>query len=89
MSYKTILVKNKNQVGTLTLNRPDVHNAFNEELISEMHQAMKHFGQDPNTRVIIITGSGTSFCAGGDLNWMKRSASYTREKNIEEAQALH
>lgn len=89
MTYKTILIENKNQVSTLTLNRPEVHNAFNEELISEIHQAMKDFAVDPNTRVVIITGSGASFCAGGDLNWMKRSASYTAEKNIEEAQHLH
>lgn len=84
-----VLLETKNQVSTLTLNRPDVHNAFNEELIEGIHQAMKHLAQDPETRVVIITGSGQSFCAGGDLNWMKRSASYTREKNIEEAQALH
>lgn len=89
MTYKTILVETKNQVSTLTLNRPDVHNAFNEELISEIHQAMDFFAKDSNTRVILITGAGQSFCAGGDLNWMKRSASYTQEKNIEEAQALH
>ena len=89
MNYKTILIETKHHVSTLTLNRPDVHNAFNEELIAEIHQAMKQFAQDPNTRVVIITGAGSSFCAGGDLNWMKRSASYSREKNIEKAQNLH
>lgn len=89
MNYKTILIENKNQISTLTLNRPDVHNAFNEELISEIHQAMKHFAQDPQTRVVVITGAGPSFCAGGDLNWMKRSASYTPQQNIEEAAHLH
>lgn len=89
MTYKTILLETKHQVTTLTLNRPDVHNAFNEELISEIHQAMDHLAKDSKTRVIILTGAGQSFCAGGDLNWMKRSASYTREKNIEEAQSLH
>jgi methylglutaconyl-CoA hydratase len=87
--YKTILLETKHQVSTLTLNRPDVHNAFNEELIADIHQAMIHLAKDPQTRVIIITGSGQSFCAGGDLNWMKRSASYSKEKNIEEAQGLH
>ncbi len=89
MNLKTILIETKHQVSTLTLNRPELHNAFNEELISEIHQAMEHFAKDSNTRAIIITGAGQSFCAGGDLNWMKRSASYTHEKNIEEAQALH
>lgn len=84
-----ILLEKKHQVSTLTLNRPEVHNAFNEELIDGIHQAMKHLAQDPDTRVIVITGSGASFCAGGDLNWMKRSAAYTREKNIEEAESLH
>lgn len=84
-----VLLENKHQVSTLTLNRPEVHNAFNEELIDGIHQAMKHLAQDPHTRVIIITGAGQSFCAGGDLNWMKRSAAYTREKNIEEAERLH
>lgn len=89
MSYKTILIETKHQVSTLTLNRPDVHNAFNEDLISEIHQAMKFFAQDTHTRVVIITGAGTSFCAGGDLNWMKQSASYSMEQNIQEAQNLH
>ncbi len=88
-SYQTLLLETKNQVSTLTLNRPDVHNALNEVLISELHQAIQALSQDSQTRVIVLTGSGHSFCAGGDLNWMKKSAAASTQENIQEAKNLH
>ena len=57
-------------VATLTLNRPSVHNAFNDDLIAQIDDAFTKLGADPKVRVIILTGSGKSFCAGADLNWM-------------------
>ncbi|MBF0491969.1 MAG: enoyl-CoA hydratase/isomerase family protein [Deltaproteobacteria bacterium] len=87
--YKTLLFEIKNQVATVTLNRPELHNAFNEELILELTQAFQDIAQNSEVRVALLTGAGASFSAGGDLNWMKRSAAATREENIQEAKKLH
>ncbi len=68
-------------VATVTLNRPDVRNAFNDEVISELAQAFRDLGARDDVRCIILAAAGTAFCAGADLNWMKRMADYTREQN--------
>jgi len=68
------------------MNRPDVSNAFNEELIAELTQAFKNL--DPSCRAIILTGAGKQFSAGADLNWMKKMASYTEEQNQEDSYLL-
>src|SRR5262249_50567829 len=57
--------------------------------ISELHGAISALGQDPSVRVIVLTGAGASFCAGGDLNWMKKTSSYSKKDNIRDAKALH
>ena len=82
MQYKTLLVDEADGVLTVTLNRPDVHNAFNDELIAE---TIDVFSKAPSARVIVLRGSGQTFCAGADLNWMSRMASYTRDENIRDA----
>jgi len=89
LNFQTLLIDIKDQTATVTLNRPDVHNAFNDVLISEITQAFSHLGQEKDVRAIVLTGAGSSFCAGGDLNWMKQCAGYSREENIEDAQKLH
>jgi enoyl-CoA hydratase/carnithine racemase len=71
---------------TLTLNRPEVRNAINDELIAALADAIADAPQ--GTRVIVIRGEGKAFCAGGDLEWMRRAASYTEEQNIEDALRL-
>ncbi|MFK3617154.1 enoyl-CoA hydratase-related protein, partial [Coxiella burnetii] len=76
----------ENSVCTLTLNRPDKHNAFNEQVIFELKCALQQADKEENNRVIIIKADGSNFCAGADLNWMKRMAEFTREEN--EADAL-
>lgn len=70
----------------VTLNRPDVRNAFNDELIQALHDVFSRV--DPAIRVIVVRGEGKVFCAGGDLNWMKKAANYTREQNIADAVKL-
>ena len=75
-------------VATVTLNRPDVHNAFNDALIAEMTRAFLDLGSSDDVRIIILHGAGKSFCAGGDLNWMKAAASYTYEENVADAMRL-
>ncbi len=65
--YKTLKLDNANHVATITLNRPDVFNAFNNELSYEMQDALKQVKKDPSVRVVVITGAGKAFCSGQDL----------------------
>lgn len=86
MSYKTLLVDDAGGVITVTLNRPDVHNAFNDELIAEAIDVFSHV--PAGARVVILRGSGQTFCAGADLNWMSRMVSYTRDENVRDSSQL-
>lgn len=75
-------------IARLTLNRPDLRNAFNEELIDQICDAMGRFNNDTNVRGIILTGSGKAFSAGADLNMMKRVAEYSAAENKDDARRL-
>lgn len=75
-------------VETVTLNRPDVRNAFNDEVIAELAAVFLELGKRNEVRCIVLAGNGPAFCAGADLNWMKRMAGYTREENLEDASQL-
>lgn len=76
------------QVATITLNRPEVHNAFNEDVIAELTAVFTTLGKDPNVKVVILAAQGASFCAGADLAWMQKMIGYTQDENIEDARAL-
>lgn len=86
--YKTLIVKQENSVLSVILNRPEVKNAFNDELIPELIDVFTSKATDESIRVAVITGNGDAFCAGGDINWMKKSASYTPEQNVSDAKKL-
>jgi len=75
-------------VATVTLNRPAVHNAFNDDLIGRLDRAFSKLGADPGVRVIVLAGNGKSFCAGADLNWMKAMVSYSEEENVADSSRL-
>ena len=75
-------------VATVTLNRPEVRNAFNDEVIAELSACFQDLGGRDDVRCIVLAANGTAFCAGADLNWMKRMATYTREENLADAAAL-
>jgi methylglutaconyl-CoA hydratase len=75
-------------VATVTLNRPEVRNAFNDEVINELTVAFLELGERAEVRCVVLAASGTAFCAGADLNWMKRMADYTRDENLADAKAL-
>jgi len=75
-------------VATVTLNRPEVHNAFDDALIAELTGLLAHYGADPAVRALILTGAGKSFSAGADLGWMKRMAGYSYEENLADAAGL-
>ena len=83
--YKTILVEKENKVVWITLNRPEVHNAFNSVMINELNAVFDLAKDDPDVRVVVLTGKGKSFCAGADLNWMKEIIKYSFEQNLEES----
>jgi methylglutaconyl-CoA hydratase len=72
-------------VATMTFNRPKVHNAIDETVIAEFKAGLRHIAADSGIRVLVVAGEGESFCAGADLNWMKRTASYSEEQNYREA----
>src|SRR3546814_4189266 len=72
-------------VARVTLNRPEVHNAFNDALIAELKAAFDRLAADAAVRVVVLAGNGKSFSAGADLNWMKRMAGYSEEENFAEA----
>ena len=71
----------------LTLNRPDVRNAFNEDVIAELSAWARSAAADPALRVVVLGGAGPVFCAGADLAWMAKMASYTRDENVRDAMA--
>ena len=75
-------------VATVTLDRPEVRNAFNDEVIAELTQAFTQLGQDKDVRAIVLAAEGPAFCAGADLNWMRRMADYTHAENLADAAQL-
>ena len=77
-----------NGVSTVTLNRPDVRNAFNDEVIEELTAVFIELGKREEVRCIVLAANGKAFCAGADLNWMKRMAGYSRDENLADAGAL-
>ena len=75
-------------VATLTLNRPAVRNAFDDGVIRALTDVYHRIGADPKVRVLVLTGAGAAFSAGGDLNWMRRMAGYGAAENVADAMAL-
>ncbi|MFL6650145.1 MAG: enoyl-CoA hydratase/isomerase family protein [Sulfurifustaceae bacterium] len=88
MTFQTLEIDIRDRIATVWMNRPDVHNAFDETLIRELTEAFAQLGRDPNARVIVLAGRGKSFSAGADLNWMKRAASYSVEESLRDARGL-
>ena len=72
MTYTHLLVETKNAVATVTMNRPELHNAFDETLIADLTDCFTRLNADESVRVIVLTGAGKSFSAGADLDWMKK-----------------
>jgi methylglutaconyl-CoA hydratase len=86
--YTSLAIDFTKQVATIWMNRPDVHNAFDETLIAELTQAFAELDADPSVRVVVLAGRGKSFSAGADLNWMKRAAQNGVDENLRDARAL-
>lgn len=84
----TLDISRHGPVARVYLNRPDVRNAFNHQVIAELTSAFRALGADPALRAIVLGGHGKGFCAGADLNWMRAMADYSWSQNRDDAQAL-
>ena len=83
-----LIVEKRNLVAIVTLNRPEVRNAFDDVLISDLTRVFLELDRDETVRAVVLTGAGKAFCAGADLNWMKRMSGYGYEDNLKDANAL-
>jgi methylglutaconyl-CoA hydratase len=83
-----LTVTQREAVAMVTLNRPDVRNAFNDEVIAELTQTFTELGARSDVRAIVLAAAGTAFCAGADLNWMRRMAGFSRDENLADAGKL-
>ena len=77
----SLIIQQEDSIVHVRLNRPEVRNAFNAELIQELNQAFKKIEKQKEIRVVILSGAGDFFCAGGDLNWMKSFVGASKKKN--------
>lgn len=87
-TFQSLLLSVEQHVATITLNRPDKRNAFNDEVISELTEAFKFCGEQADVRAVVLAATGKAFCAGADLNWMRAMADYTRDENLADADKL-
>ena len=89
MTHSNVIVETDPRgVATLTLNRPEVHNAFDDVLIGGLTRELASLSADPAVRVVVLAAAGKSFCAGADLNWMRRMAEYSEAENQDDARRL-
>lgn len=86
--FETLSLQIDAHVATVTLNRPDVRNAFNETTIAEITQVFQQLDADSAVRAVVLAANGVAFCAGADLNWMKKMADYTHAENLADAGQL-
>jgi methylglutaconyl-CoA hydratase len=88
MDYQTLTIALADKVATVTLNRPELRNAFNETAIAELALAFDELGRNELVRAIVLAANGPAFCAGADLNWMKKMAGYSHDENLLDASRL-
>lgn len=88
MRYQSLSLAVANHVATITLTRPELRNAFHETTIAELTQAFASVAQMDDVRAVVLAAQGPAFCAGADLNWMKKMAGYSHAENHEDAMAL-
>src|SRR6188768_2716498 len=84
----SILTDREGPVLRITLHRPDVRNAFDEELISALTAAAGHAAEDETLRAVVLAGSGKTFCAGADIGWMSKAIAYSQRENLSDAEDL-
>ena len=84
----SILIDRDGPVLRITLNRPDVRNAFDEEVIASLTAAATRAADDPAIRAVVLAGNGKAFCAGADVAWMAKAIAYSRRENLSDAEDL-
>src|SRR5437667_145697 len=91
MSYEFLSTNRDGPVEYLTLNRPDVRNAFNEHVIRELTEwaaRTRAAAERHEVRIVVLAGAGTTFCAGADVTWMSKTVQYTEDENVRDASAM-
>ncbi len=88
MHFTTLKFEKKDNIAQVIFNRPEIHNAFNSTVISEMSQVFYQIAKEDTLRAVVLTGAGKSFCAGADLNWMKSVKEQGYETNLNESNSL-
>jgi methylglutaconyl-CoA hydratase len=88
MNFQTLTLAVADKVATVTLNRPELRNAFDETAIAELAQVFADLERDDGVRAIVLAANGPAFCAGADLNWMKKMAGYSHAENQADALRL-
>jgi methylglutaconyl-CoA hydratase len=86
--YTTLKTNVECEVATVTLSRSEVKNAFNDVMLRELLDVYHGYDVDPSVRAVVMTGEGNSFCAGADLNYMKKTATYTFEENVADGMVI-
>ena len=87
-TYETLETEQQEGIGIIWLNRPVVRNAFNDAMIGELHDALSAMEADGAVRAVVLAARGPAFCAGADLNWMRKMAGYSHEQNYQDALGL-
>jgi len=88
MTFQCLQIQRDGPVEYITLHRPEVRNAFNEQVIDELTRWGTAIADDPHVRCVVLSGAGQTFCAGADLTWMSKMVAYTHEENVRDAQAM-
>ncbi|MBV8727704.1 MAG: enoyl-CoA hydratase/isomerase family protein [Candidatus Eremiobacteraeota bacterium] len=88
MAEPVLQISTSEKIARVTLNRPDVRNAFNAELMAELQRAFERLGSDDALRAVIVLGAGKTFCGGADINWMRASLELSREENVSDAKRM-
>ena len=88
MTNQSLLIKHEAKICHLTLNKPEIHNAFDDKLIKELTLALEQAKRDPKVEIVVLAAHGKNFSAGADLNWMQRMASFSYEENVQDAHQL-
>jgi methylglutaconyl-CoA hydratase len=88
MPYQHLRRTDEGSVTTVTLSRPDSHNALNADLVGELTRCFEEISDDESVRVVVLSGEGRSFCAGADIGYMRETATFSYEENLEDARRL-
>ena len=88
MNQHLLVATDERGVVTVTLNRPDKHNAFNEDFIAELTRSFEQLAQDKSVRALVLRANGKNFCAGADVDWMRRMSEFSYEENLKDAGGL-